>query len=124
MTSNFATLWGQKSKFTNLESARICSVVHVIMHHFLLYAYNYIYILFFLITGIFYYSLGNLRPFLCSKVNQIQLLALVKLSYIGKYSMNKVLEPFVKDVAVLVSGHCVNYANNDEIMILLLQEKG
>ena len=38
--------------------------------------------------------------------------------------MNKVLEPFVKDVAVLVSGHYVNYANNNEIMILLLQEKG
>ena len=38
--------------------------------------------------------------------------------------MNKVLEPFVKDIAVLVSGHYINYANNDEIMILLLQEKG
>ena len=72
------------------------------MHHFLFYVYNYIYILFFLITGIFYYSLGNLRPFFRSKVNQTQLLALVKRSYIGKYSMNKVLEPFVKDVAVLI----------------------
>ena len=56
-----------------------------------------------LAIGVFYYSLGNLRPLYCTRVNQIQLLALVKLSYISKYSMNKILEPFVKDVAVLVS---------------------
>ena len=56
-----------------------------------------------LAIGVFYYSLGNLRPLYRTRVNQIQLLALVKRSYISKYSMNKILEPFVRDVAVLVS---------------------
>ena len=56
-----------------------------------------------LAIGVFYYSLCNLRPLYCTRVNQTQLLALVKWSYIRKYSMNKILEPFVRDVAVLVS---------------------
>ena len=56
-----------------------------------------------LAIGVFYYSLGNLRPLYRSRINQTQLLALVKWSYITKYSMNKILEPFVRDVAVLVS---------------------
>ena len=56
-----------------------------------------------LAIGVFYYSLGNLRPLYRTRINQIQLLALVKRSYITKYSMNKILEPFVRDVAVLVS---------------------
>ena len=56
-----------------------------------------------LAIGVFYYSLGNLRPLYRTRVNQIQLLALVKLNYIKKYPMNKMLDPFVRDVAVLVS---------------------
>ena len=56
-----------------------------------------------LAIGVCYYSLGNLRPLYRTRVNQIQLLGLVKRSYISKYSMNKILEPFVRDVAVLVS---------------------
>ena len=50
-------------------------------------------IFFYMKTGIFYYSIGNLRPFHRSKINEIQLLAIVKRSYIVKYSMNKILEP-------------------------------
>ena len=48
--------------------------------------------------AVFYYWLGNLRLLYRTRVNQIQLLVLVKQSYITKYSMNKILEPFVRDV--------------------------
>lgn len=61
------------------------------------------YILLFVYKSVFYYSLGNLRPPYCARINQIQLLALVKQSDITKYSMSKTLEPFVRDVTVLVS---------------------
>ena len=51
----FCNPLGSKKQIHKLGEC-MCSVVHVIMHHFLLYIYNYIYILFFLITGIFYYT--------------------------------------------------------------------
>lgn len=54
-------------------------------------------------TGIFYYMMGNISPKYRSKVNSIQLLAIVKTKNIKKYSMNAILAPIITDIALLVS---------------------
>ena len=54
-----------------------------------------------LYLGIFYYTLGNLRPHLRSSLKSVQLVCIVKVKYIQKYGINSVLEPFMNDVHLL-----------------------
>jgi len=53
-------------------------------------------------SGVFYYLIGNLPAEMRSKVHTMQLLAIVKKSFIDKYTMNAVLKPIVDDVKKLV----------------------
>ena len=79
----------------------------------------YALILISVITGFFYFTLGNLHPKLRSKYRAIQLVALCNTSYIDKYSMNAVLQPFVDDLKRLVitlihsvKHLCFNFVNS------------
>ncbi len=51
--------------------------------------------------GIFYYTLGNIRPRLRSSLKSIHLVCVVKTKLIQKYGINAVLEPFVNDLKLL-----------------------
>ena len=53
-------------------------------------------------TGAFYFSLGNISPKYRSRVASIQLLGLVKSTYISEYGMDAVLKPIVEDIKKLV----------------------
>ncbi len=53
--------------------------------------------------GIFYFLLGNLPPWMRSKINSVQLVMLVKKTLIDKYTMQSVLKPIVEDLKKLVS---------------------
>ena len=54
-------------------------------------------------SGLFYYTLGNIRPHLRSQTKAIQLVSVVKSSYIEKYGIDTILEPFVDAVKQLES---------------------
>ncbi len=54
-----------------------------------------------LITGMFYYVLGNIQPALRSTQRAIQLVACVENPILIKYGFEKVLAPFIKDVNTL-----------------------
>jgi hypothetical protein len=58
--------------------------------------------------GIFYYSLYNLSKRQRFKIDNIQLLMLVKQKFIKKYSMNTILKPVVKDLLCLEKGVIIN----------------
>lgn len=49
----------------------------------------------------FYYLLGNIHPRLRARLNTIQLLCVVKSTYINEYGMDEILRPFVGDVMKL-----------------------
>ena len=51
-----------------------------------------------LYTGMFYYTLGNLRPELRSTQRAVQLIACVTSPNIKKYGLDPILQPFVDDV--------------------------
>ena len=53
--------------------------------------------------GAFYYLLGNLRPELRSSLKLIQLVTLVRQSYIKDYGMDKILETFMDGIKELES---------------------
>jgi len=55
------------------------------------------------ILGIFYFTLGNLRPNSRSKLSSINLLAIVKEKIVKKYGMDTILKPVVTDIKKLVS---------------------
>ena len=57
----------------------------------------------FFLSGLFYYTLGNLEPRLRSPTNVIQLVSVVKTSYIKKYGIDTFLEPFVQAITKLES---------------------
>ena len=48
--------------------------------------------------GMFYYTLGNLRPELRSTHRAIQLIACVKSGILEKYGFQSILKPFIDDV--------------------------
>lgn len=48
-----------------------------------------------LLLGVFYYSLSNLHPTVRSVLHSIQLVAVVNTSFIQKYGIDKILEPFM-----------------------------
>lgn len=52
-------------------------------------------------TGLFYYTLGNIRPPLRGVLQAIQLVAVVKTNYISKYGIDEILRPFVEAVQML-----------------------
>ncbi len=54
-------------------------------------------------SGFFYYMLGNISPKYRSRVNSIQLLAVVKTKDLKAYTMNEVLSPIIADIVKLVS---------------------
>ena len=54
-------------------------------------------------SGIFYYLLGNISSQYRSCLKFIQLLAIVKHSYLKSYGINKILEPFMNDIRALES---------------------
>lgn len=45
--------------------------------------------------------LGNIDPKFRSRIENIQPLTVVKTSLINKYGMNKILEPFIKEINML-----------------------
>ena len=53
--------------------------------------------------GMFYYTLGNLRPELRSTQRSIQLIACVTSQNLQKYGFEAVLEPFITDVNILAT---------------------
>ena len=53
-------------------------------------------------VGMFYFTLGNLSPKYRSYLPNIQLVAIVKASFISIYGMDKILQPIVDDVKKLV----------------------
>ena len=53
------------------------------------------------IIGIFYYSLGNIRPQYRSQLKAIQLLSIAKSSVIVKYGANNILQNFMQEVKAL-----------------------
>ena len=55
--------------------------------------------------GVFYYILGNVRPQFRSSLKSIQLVSILKASYIQKYGINSVLQPFMNDVKLLEKVH-------------------
>lgn len=60
--------------------------------------------------GIFYFTLGNVRPKYRSKLSTIQLVAIVKHKYLSVYGMDAVLRPFVdmkKLVSITLNGKCM-----------------
>lgn len=52
----------------------------------------------FLILGMFYFTLGNLRPELRSTQRSIQLISCVSSENIKRYGMHEILKPFISDV--------------------------
>ena len=56
-----------------------------------------------IVSGLFYFTLGNIKPALRSKLKCIFLLAVVESRLIEKYGMNTILEPFVESAIKLES---------------------
>ena len=54
------------------------------------------------ILGAFYFMLGNLSPRYRSRLFVIQLVALVKATFISMYGIDAVLKPFIDDMKKLV----------------------
>ena len=52
--------------------------------------------------GIFYFTLGNVRPKYRSKLSIIQLVAIVKHKYLSVYGMDAVLRPVVDDMKLVL----------------------
>ena len=57
--------------------------------------------LLFKLSGLFYYLLGNLSPYLRSQLRSIQLLAVTKATVVVKYGVNCILESFMGDLKEL-----------------------
>ena len=55
----------------------------------------------FLISGLVYYTLGNLHPELRSSLKSIQLLCAVKYSFVVKYGLNEIFKPVVEAILEL-----------------------
>ena len=51
--------------------------------------------------GILYYQVGNLSPYLRSKLRSIQVVAVTKVPFITTYGIDPVLEPFINDMKKL-----------------------
>ena len=56
-------------------------------------------------TALFYYTLGNLNPRLRADLKAIQLIAVVKHTYLKQYGLHSVLKPFIDDMNMLSKVH-------------------
>ena len=61
----------------------------------------------YLLLAVFYYSLGNITPALCSSLQSIRLVAVVKSSNIALYGIDTILEPFMEDLSRLELVHTI-----------------
>ena len=66
---------------------------------------NIMYIYMNCITGMFYYTIGNLPPELRSSQRAIQLIACVTSPHIKEYGIQPILQPFIEDVNTLAQVH-------------------
>jgi len=55
-----------------------------------------------------YYQVGNLSPYLRSKLKSIQVVAVTKAPLITKYGIDPILQPFVNDIKKLEQVRLVN----------------
>uniref|UniRef100_A0A1X7T706 Uncharacterized protein n=1 Tax=Amphimedon queenslandica TaxID=400682 RepID=A0A1X7T706_AMPQE len=53
--------------------------------------------------GLFYYTLGNIESRHRANLDTIQLVSVVKSSYIDKYGMDTILQPFIESIQILES---------------------
>ena len=67
---------------------------------------DYIYLRFeyFDLLGLFYFTLGNMRPKYRSKLTAIHVISIVHQKNISTYGIDAVIKPFVDDIKKLVSG--------------------
>ena len=70
---------------------------------------SYTFYCYFFISGMFYYTLDNLPPVLRSKQCSIQLLCVCKYSFIKKYGIDVILQPFIEDVKKLEKVNLIHY---------------
>ena len=56
----------------------------------------------FIVTGMFYFHLGNVAPKHRSKLSSIQLLCIVKSKHLSLYGMDAVLQPIISNLKKLV----------------------
>ncbi len=63
-----------------------------LLHNLALYMY---------LLGLLYYTLGNIVPKLRSTIQSIQLLSVVKDTFVRKYGIDAILAPFVDEVKLL-----------------------
>lgn len=54
-----------------------------------------------LLTGVIYYTLGNIRSQYRSRLDAIQLLAIATSPVVKKYGIDAILEPFLDDLQYL-----------------------
>ena len=62
-----------------------------------------------LFVGLFYYTLGNLPPRVCSKLNSIQLVTICNSKDVDTYGIDKILEPFIEAIQALEKVIAVKY---------------
>lgn len=67
---------------------------------------------FFNTVGILYYQVGNLSPYLRSKLISIQVVAVAKVPIIMKYGIDCILEPFINDMKKLEQVRLVTYVHS------------
>ena len=67
-----------------------------------------------IITGCFYFTIGNIHQKYRSALKSIQLLALVKNEHLKHYGMNSILQHLIPDIAKLEKVH---YVVNTSLMI-------
>ena len=68
------------------------------------------YCMIYIFLGAFYFILGNLSPQYRSVINMVQLVALCKTSLISTYGINRILQPFMRDLSILESvSTCYSY---------------
>ena len=61
----------------------------------------------------FYFTLGNFRHEVRSKLDAIFLLAVVKTSHLKKYGFDEVLKPFLNDLKILEDGYFFTVGNSN-----------
>ncbi len=94
----------------------LCRIFDYIMKHY--YKRIIINVCIFCV-GLFYYLLGNLKPEFRSSLKVIQLVTLVRHSFIKDYGIDKILEPFMDDIKLLES---VSHTNS-HYKITMLQSR-
>ena len=89
---------GSRTKVHKLGE-HMCATVY---EHLACYVY-------FSLSVVFYYTLANISPQYRSSLNMIQLIALVKSDDVSYYGIDKILQPFMDDLAKLEKVYTCNY---------------